>query len=104
MSLCLGRQEATLYIYKQSTPEIPITDAVWIALLPSIQASGEEVLPIIEVVPLIVSDLCPDAMSVISHGWKGVEDTPTSHHPSPTKSNTATAQLYHSGYLALCVR
>ena len=65
------------HLQEQSAPEISISDAVKISLLLSIQASGEEVLPIVVLIPFVVSNLSLNAMHAISDRERGAgEHTP----------------------------
>jgi hypothetical protein len=59
-------------LYQQISPEITIPDITCATLLPSIQTPGKEILPIVEFVPLVVSDPFPDATHGVNHGLSEV--------------------------------
>jgi hypothetical protein len=48
-------------LHQQITPEITIADITRATLLASIQTPGKEIFPVIKFIPLVVSNLFPDA-------------------------------------------
>ena len=55
------------HLYKKCTLKVSPSDIFRIACLLSVQAPGEEVLPIIVFFPLIASNLLADTKGVVSH-------------------------------------